>query len=140
MHLGIRHLHDAVMPRWLSPLLGPQFNDDHHIGIGTVGCQRKNYAVPKARLFIGVAVHGAGEQAHFLLPIQVRYGDRVRVESFTEEHIFTIESLSPDLEVDEVIREFGLVEFNAYLQRCERRQDKARGKTSDTPSSELAEV
>jgi predicted amidohydrolase len=92
------------------------------------------------RLSLNKRVFHTDQQAHFLLPIQVRYGDRVRVESFTEEHIFTIESLSPDLEVDEVIREFGLVEFNAYLQRCERRQDKARGKTKDNTSPELAEI
>ena len=80
------------------------------------------------------------KQAHLLLPIQVRYGDRVRVESFTEEHIFTVESLSPDLEVEEVIREFGLVEFGAYLARCERCQDDARRKSSDTASAQLAEA
>jgi predicted amidohydrolase len=78
------------------------------------------------------------QQAHLLLPIQSRYGDRVRVEAFTEEHLFTVESFSSDLEVEEVVKEFGLVEFRAYLERCERRQTSARIEASDAASHELA--
>lgn len=92
------------------------------------------------RLSLDKRVFHTDQQAHLLLPIQVRYADRVRVESFTEEHIFTVESVSPDLEVEEVIQEFGLVEFGAYLERCERCQDNARRKTSDSASPEFAEA
>lgn len=90
------------------------------------------------RLSMDKRIFHTDQQAHLLLPIQSRYGDRVRVEAFTEEHIFTVESLSPDLEVEEVVREFGLVEFGAYLDRCERRQMSARVETSDAASQELA--
>ena len=78
------------------------------------------------------------QQAHLLLSIQACYGDRVRLESFTEEHLFTIESLAPDLEVEEVIREFGLIDYRSYLERCTRCQDSARLKCIASP--EPAEV
>lgn len=90
------------------------------------------------RLSLDKRVFHTDQQAHLLLTIQSRYGDRVRVESFTEEHIFTIESLSPDLEVEEVVREFALVEFKAYLERCQRRQVRARLEKRDLSSRELA--
>ena len=31
-----------------------------------------------------------------IVPMQTRYGDRIRIESFTEEHLFTLESLDAD--------------------------------------------
>lgn len=92
------------------------------------------------RLSLDKRVFHTDQQAHLLLPIQSRYGNRVRIESFTEEHIFTIESLSPDLEVDEVVREFGLVEFKAYLERCTRRQMSVRRQRSDGVPQELVGI
>ena len=50
------------------------------------------------------------DQANQILPIQTRYGDRVRIETFTEEHLFTLESTDPLLDIDEVVREFDLVD------------------------------
>ena len=32
-----------------------------------------------------------------IVPMQTRYGDRIRIESFTEEHLFTLESLDETL-------------------------------------------
>jgi beta-ureidopropionase len=90
------------------------------------------------RLDLDKRVFHTDQQAHLLLPIQKRYGDRVLVESFTEEHIFTISSFSSDLAVDDVIREFGLVEFQAYVGRCERRQASARAEATGAASPELA--
>jgi predicted amidohydrolase len=69
--------------------------------------------------------HTDGQSQH-ILPIQTRYGARLKVETFTEEHIFTLSSTDPSLEVDQVIAEYGLVEFNTYLARCTRAQDEAR--------------
>ena len=50
-----------------------------------------------------------------IVPMQTRYGDRIRIESFTEEHLFTLESLDATLPVDSVIREFGLTEYQPFL-------------------------
>ena len=54
--------------------------------------------------------------------MQTRYGDRIRIESFTEEHLFTLESLDETLPVDSVIREFRLTEYKPFLARCEKVQ------------------
>jgi predicted amidohydrolase len=67
-------------------------------------------------------------QMHRLVPMQTRYGRRIRIESFTEEHLFTLESLDPDLPVDEVIREFELTEYGRFLDRCTKVQTAARAK------------
>jgi beta-ureidopropionase len=78
------------------------------------------------RLGLDKRVFHTDLQAHLIMPIQARYGEDIRVESFTEEHIFTIESLSPDVEVDDIVREFGLVDLHRYIERCDRRQTAAR--------------
>ena len=44
-----------------------------------------------SRLSLDKRVFHTDHQAHLLLPIQFRYGNRVQVEAFTEEHIFTVE-------------------------------------------------
>ncbi len=64
-----------------------------------------------------------------IVPIQTRYGDRVRIESFTEEHLFTLESVDPTLPVDAVMREFKLVEYKPFLDRCTKAQVANRAKT-----------
>jgi predicted amidohydrolase len=75
---------------------------------------------PAKRLF-----HTDGQWQH-LLPIQTRYGDRVRVEAFTEEHLFTLESLVPDLDVDDIVTAYGLIEYDAYIARAAEAQAAAR--------------
>jgi beta-ureidopropionase len=65
-------------------------------------------------------------QMHRLIPMQTRYGRRIRIETFTEEHLFTLESLDTSLSVDEVIREFDLTEYRGFLDRCARVQVAAR--------------
>jgi predicted amidohydrolase len=65
-------------------------------------------------------------QMHRLIPMQTRYGGRIRIETFTEEHLFTLESRDTSLSVDEVIREFDLTEYRGFLDRCARAQVAAR--------------
>jgi hypothetical protein len=64
--------------------------------------------------------------AHLLLPIQTRYGNRIRIETFTEEHLFTLESLDKNLSVDDMVAEFGLTDYKTYLARSARIQSAAR--------------
>jgi predicted amidohydrolase len=61
-----------------------------------------------------------------IVPMLTRYGARIRIESFTEEHLFTVESLDPALPVDQVIREFKLVDYKSFLDRCTKVQASAR--------------
>lgn len=67
--------------------------------------------------------------AHLLLPMQERYGDRIRIESLTEEHLFTLESLDPQLSVEDVVSEFDLTDYQAYIDRSARKQRTARQPT-----------
>jgi beta-ureidopropionase len=69
--------------------------------------------------------HTDGQMQH-VLPIRQRYGDRIRLEALTEEHVFTLESLDPALSVDEVVAAFGLVDYQTYIERCTAAQQVAR--------------
>jgi hypothetical protein len=65
-------------------------------------------------------------QAEKLLAVQTRYGDRVRVETRGEEHLFVISRVDPALSLDEVIAVAGLVELGDYLARCTTAQEDGR--------------
>ena len=67
-------------------------------------------------------------QAEAILAVQQRYGDKVRVETRGEEHLFTIARLDPMLSLDDVVAEMGLVELDAYLARCTAAQVRGRGR------------
>ena len=43
---------------------------------------------------------------------------------FNEEHLFTLKSNDSLLSVDEVIAEFGLVEYRDYIARCTAAQQE----------------
>lgn len=80
---------------------------------------------------------GQGEK---IIEVQTRYGDRVRVETFGQEHIFSIESRDPTLDVAEIISALGLVDYDTYVARCTAAQAKQRpgstakaGKPADKP-------
>src|SRR5271157_4218074 len=64
--------------------------------------------------------------AHLLLPIQGQYGSRIRLQTFTEEHLFTLESMDKTLSLDEVVAKFGRIDIDTYIQRSECNQDSAR--------------
>ena len=74
--------------------------------------------------------HTDGQSQH-ILPIQARYGTRLKVETLTEEHIFTLSSADPGLEVAEVIAEFGLIE----LRRLPRPLHAGPGGRAVTPQA-----
>lgn len=69
--------------------------------------------------------HTDGQMQH-ILPIQTRYGRHVTIETLGEEHMFTLSSNDPALNVDEIIAEFGLVEYAEYVARCTYAQENAR--------------
>jgi len=69
---------------------------------------------------------------HQLIRLQARYGSRIRIESFTDEHVFTLESIDPDLPIDGIVRDFGLVDYNAFIDRCTDVQIAARSRVHAT--------
>lgn len=69
--------------------------------------------------------HTNGHEAK-LIDMQIRYGRAIRIEALNDEHVFTLESLTPEVHLDDVAREFGLVEFGAFIDRCSRVQDQSR--------------
>ncbi len=66
-------------------------------------------------------------QAEKLLAVQKRYGDRLVLETRGEEHLFVISRLDPALSLDDVTREFDLLELSDYLARCTTAQERHRG-------------
>jgi hypothetical protein len=67
----------------------------------------------------------AAELKEHILPIMTRYGDKVRIETFNDEHLFTLETVDPELRVQDIIGEYGLIEYQQYLDRCTRIQKDA---------------
>jgi hypothetical protein len=66
---------------------------------------------------------GQGEK---IVAVQARYGERVRVETLGEEHMFSIESRDPALDADEIVAALGLVEYDDYVARCTGAQQSHR--------------
>lgn len=66
---------------------------------------------------------GQGEK---IIAVQARYGDRVRLETFGEEHVFSIASRDPALKVEEVIETMGLITLEDYVARCTIAQHEGR--------------
>jgi predicted amidohydrolase len=65
-------------------------------------------------------------QSERLLAIKEQYGPRVQTESFTDEGMFTISSLDPTLSEAEIIRQYDLMEYQAFIARSTAAQDGAR--------------
>jgi hypothetical protein len=62
-------------------------------------------------------VHRFGE-------IQAKYGRRLRIHTLHEEEFTLIESLSPEVEVAAVMREFGLPSHRERINTATRAQEK----------------
>jgi len=60
--------------------------------------------------------------------IKSKYLDKIRITNFDEEEWSVIECVSPELKIDEIMKEFELVSLYDYVAQCTRAQDEARGK------------
>jgi hypothetical protein len=76
---------------------------------------------------------GQGEK---IVAVQTRYGDRVKVETYGQEHMFSIESRDPTLDVREVVDALDLVNYDDYISRCTAAQERGR---IDPPVGRVAE-
>jgi predicted amidohydrolase len=65
-------------------------------------------------------------QAEKILAAQSRFGTRVRVETHGQEHMFSIASLDPALDLETVVAELDLVEYEKYIERCTSAQERTR--------------
>lgn len=61
--------------------------------------------------------------------IQEKYGRKVRCYSLHEEEFSVVESLSPDVKVADIMKEFNLRTFRQELQEAEERQRQTRPRT-----------
>ncbi|MBA3518298.1 MAG: carbon-nitrogen hydrolase family protein [Rhizobiales bacterium] len=64
-------------------------------------------------------------QMQAILAIQDHYGKRVRIETYGEEHIFTVESADPGLGEQEIVERFALVDYDTYVARCTAAQGRS---------------
>jgi predicted amidohydrolase len=58
--------------------------------------------------------------------IERKYGQRVRVAWYHDDDLVTLTALDPDLTVDDLISEFGLIPHTAYIERAQKAQDALR--------------
>ena len=64
---------------------------------------------------------------HRFKDIQNKYGRKVRITNFHEEEWSVIESLSPDVFVKDIMKEFDLITHEELMSRSETAQIKSRG-------------
>ncbi|MBC7320460.1 hypothetical protein H5T89_07420, partial [bacterium] len=60
------------------------------------------------------------------LEILKKYGDKVKIESFEDEALFTVEPLTEEIKMEDIIREFNLLTYKNYIARAENNQDRRR--------------
>jgi predicted amidohydrolase len=66
------------------------------------------------------ALFHTDNQMHKLIAIQAKYGASVRLKTLTEEHLFTLESLDPDIALSDIVAEFQLETYRDYIDRCSK--------------------
>jgi predicted amidohydrolase len=66
------------------------------------------------------ALFHTDNQMHALIAIQAKYGSRIRLRTFTEEHLFTLESTDPQVALSDVVAEFSLETYRHYIDRCSK--------------------
>ena len=64
---------------------------------------------------------------HRFIDIQNKYGRKVRITNFHEEEWSVIESLSPDVFVKDIMKEFDLITHEELINQSEAAQIKSRG-------------
>jgi len=55
-----------------------------------------------------------------------KYGDKVKIETFGDEAIFTIEVIDKKLSIEKIKKEYNLVTYKEYIKRAESKQNKMR--------------
>ncbi len=58
--------------------------------------------------------------------IQLKYGDKVVIRTYTEEHLLLLENLVAGKSVEDIAKEFGLVSYSEYIYECTSTQKSHR--------------
>ena len=58
--------------------------------------------------------------------IQKKYGRKIIVNTYRYEGFYTIESHSPDITVDQIMKEFELITYHSFIKRAGEYQDRKR--------------
>jgi predicted amidohydrolase len=64
-------------------------------------------------------------QAEKILELQKRYGQRIRIEGFTEEHLFSVEPIDENLNIEDLIRDDSLMDLKTYMRESEEARSRA---------------
>ena len=67
-------------------------------------------------------------QGDRLKGILKEYRDKIKIETFGDEALFTIEPISKDVKIDEIIKKYKLITYKEYIKRATEVQDDARTK------------
>ncbi len=54
------------------------------------------------------------------------YGEKIKIETFGDEALFTIEPISKDVKIKDIIKKYKLVTYREYIERATKVQDKFR--------------
>ena len=66
------------------------------------------------------------KQMQKIMAIQKKYGDKVVVKTFTEEHLILLENLVPGKTIQDIIKEFDLVTYKDFIAQCTKFQAENR--------------
>jgi predicted amidohydrolase len=55
-----------------------------------------------------------------ILELQTKYGNSISIESYTEEHLFLLQSMSEDITLKEIIEKEGLISYKSYIESCSK--------------------
>jgi beta-ureidopropionase len=64
------------------------------------------------------------KQMQKIIAIQKKYGDKVVLKTYTEEHLILLENLVPGKTIQDLIKEFDLVTYKDYIEQCTEFQIK----------------
>jgi beta-ureidopropionase len=66
------------------------------------------------------------KQIEKIIAIQKKYGDKVVLKTYTEEHLILLENLIPGKTIQDIIKEFGLVTYKDFIAQCTEFQAKSK--------------
>lgn len=86
-------------------------------------CQWAEAVLPMSKRLFEVDYH-----IKKMREVEQKYGSRIELKWHHEEGWFTLASLVPDLTVEDIMEEFGLVPLKPYITRCEKNIEETRKK------------
>jgi beta-ureidopropionase len=88
-----------------------------------------------AQLHLGKRLFEIDYHTGVMREVERKYGRRVLIRWYHDEDWFTLASVDPELSVEELMAEFGLVPLRSYQARCERAIAEARAQYQGTAGS-----